>query len=253
MSDDGRLIGKLSQIGLTEGEARAYLSLLKSGGEMDAKAVSESSSIPYSKVYTVLEKLASKSLIVVRRGRPTVYSVKMPSEGLSEYKRIMVRDLDSKFGDLEDALRDIRTRAEAERQDIWIIKSTEDITKKAYSTIWNARDEADVALPSIPTWTAEELYPIFLRLKAGKIRARLLFSSDAPKEKVEAISRVTNVRMRDKMFGGGIIADGNEAILFIASEGSNPSVAIWSNHVGLVQIAKTYFENLWASSTPISG
>ena len=63
---------------------------------------------------------------------------------------------------------------------------------------------------------------------------------------------MVSVRARDRMFGGGIIVDGNEAILFIASEGSNPSVAIWSNHVGLVQIAKTYFDNLWASSTPMN-
>lgn len=252
MSGEWGIMSRLSQVGLTEGEGKVYLALLKSKAEMDAKEVSKASGIPYSKVYTILEKLASKSLINVRAGRPAVFSARAPSDGLSEYKRQVARELDSKFGELEEALQDLQATTDAERPDIWIIKNTEDIVKKAYSTMINAVKEVDVALPFMPEWASEELYPTFLRLRGREVSLRLLLSSQVPRDKIEGISRVVSVRARDRMFGGGIIVDGNEAILFIASEGSNPSVAIWSNHVGLVQIAKTYFDNLWASSTPIN-
>jgi hypothetical protein len=52
------------------------------------------------------------------------------------------------------------------------------------------------------------------------------------------------------MFGGGIITDGKEAILFLGEE--KPSLVIWSNHVGLVQFARDYFEFLWNSSKKIA-
>ncbi|MEM4657075.1 MAG: helix-turn-helix domain-containing protein [Candidatus Methanosuratincola sp.] len=252
MSEEWGIMSKLTRVGITEGEGRVYLALLKSKAEMDAKDVSNASGIPYSKVYTILEKLASKSLISVRAGRPTVFSAKPPTEGLSEYKRLVARELDSKFGELEVALQDLQATTHAERPDIWIIKNTDDIVKKAYATILNATKEVDVALPFMREWASEELYPIFLRLSGKEFELRLLLSSQVKSDKIDWISKAVSVRTRDRMFGGGIIVDGNEAILFIASEGSNPSVAIWSNHVGLVQIAKTYFDNLWVSSTPIN-
>ena len=251
MSGEWGIISKLAQIGLTEGEGRVYLALLKSKVEMDAKDVSKASGIPYSKVYTILEKLASKSLIIARAGRPTVYSAKEPSDGLSEYKRRVARELDGKFGEVEATLQDLQTTTDAEKPDIWIIKNTEDMLKKAYATVLNATKEVDVALPFMPEWAPEELYHAFLRFKGNEIRLRLLLSSQVKIDKIEVISKTVSVRTRDKMFGGGIIVDGNKAILFIASEGSDPIVAIWSNHAGLVQIAKAYFDNLWASSTPM--
>jgi hypothetical protein len=52
--------------------------------------------------------------------------------------------------------------------------------------------------------------------------------------------------VRDHMFGGGIIADGKEAMLFLGED--KPTLVIWSNHVGLVGFAREYFQFLWDSS-----
>jgi ABC-2 type transport system permease protein len=53
-------------------------------------------------------------------------------------------------------------------------------------------------------------------------------------------------RIRDHMFGGGIIADGKEAMLFLGED--KPTLVIWSNHIGLVGFAREYFQFLWDSS-----
>ncbi|MGF3522316.1 MAG: hypothetical protein ACQXXJ_04375, partial [Candidatus Bathyarchaeia archaeon] len=58
---------------------------------------------------------------------------------------------------------------------------------------------------------------------------------------------VNELRVRDHMFGGGVIADGKEAMLFLGED--KPSLVIWSNHVGLVGFAREYFQFLWDSST----
>jgi hypothetical protein len=57
---------------------------------------------------------------------------------------------------------------------------------------------------------------------------------------------VSELRIRDHMFGGGVIADGKEAMLFLGED--KPSLVIWSNHVGLVGFAREYFQFLWDSS-----
>jgi sugar-specific transcriptional regulator TrmB len=60
-------------------------------------------------------------------------------------------------------------------------------------------------------------------------------------------SCLSELRTRDHMFGGGVITDGKEALLFLGED--KPTLVIWSNHVGLVGFAREYFQFLWDSST----
>ena len=64
---------------------------------------------------------------------------------------------------------------------------------------------------------------------------------------LEELTRAVEVRSRKELFGGGVIVDGAEALLFLGEEGK-PSLVVWSNHLGLVKFAKDYFEHLWNSS-----
>jgi len=52
--------------------------------------------------------------------------------------------------------------------------------------------------------------------------------------------------LKDNMFGGGLIADGREAILILGEK--KTSLTIWSDHLGLVKFAKDYFQHLWDSA-----
>jgi hypothetical protein len=63
---------------------------------------------------------------------------------------------------------------------------------------------------------------------------------------LKKISASNELRTRDHMFGGGVIADGKEAMLFLGED--KPTLVIWSNHVGLVGFAREYFQFLWDSS-----
>ena len=66
---------------------------------------------------------------------------------------------------------------------------------------------------------------------------------------IKKFSGLGELRIRDHMFGGGIIADGKEAMLFLGED--KPSLVIWSNHVGLVGFAREYFQFLWDSSAKV--
>ena len=63
------------------------------------------------------------------------------------------------------------------------------------------------------------------------------------------LSTLGNVRLRDNMFGGGVLVDGKEALLFLGEADTKRSytglLVIWSNHIGLVKFAREYFQLLW--------
>jgi hypothetical protein len=67
-------------------------------------------------------------------------------------------------------------------------------------------------------------------------------------ETMSKLMTFCEVRSREQMFGGGIIADGREVILLLGQEEEAISLAIWSDHIGLARLAKNYFEFLWEDS-----
>ena len=63
---------------------------------------------------------------------------------------------------------------------------------------------------------------------------------------IKKIFGLDTFRTRAHMFGGGVIADGKEAMLFLGED--KPSLVVWSDHIGLVGFARDYFQFLWDSS-----
>jgi hypothetical protein len=55
------------------------------------------------------------------------------------------------------------------------------------------------------------------------------------------------------MFGGGIISDDNQIIILLGEDPQKGlTLAISSDHIGLVKFGKSYFEYLWEGSKPLS-
>jgi hypothetical protein len=71
-------------------------------------------------------------------------------------------------------------------------------------------------------------------------------SRKAKEWNLKKLAEIAEVRVRDHMFGGGVITDSKEAMLFLGEDKS--TLVIWSNHLGLVKFAKEYFQFLWESS-----
>lgn len=73
----------LHELGLNEYEIRAFLTILE-GGTVVAREISDRSSIPYAKVYQVLESLVSKQFIIGDEGRPRKFRGRDPSDSLND-------------------------------------------------------------------------------------------------------------------------------------------------------------------------
>ena len=235
-------IAGLRELGLMDTEARIYVALLR--GSSDAKKLSQASGVPYSKIHTVLSRLVQGSMVTELRGRPTIYEARRAAEGLAEYRRRAEEALDRKIKAAEEALNEMESALASEKPDIWIIRNQEEILKKSYQALGSAKSEAKFALPVAPEWAVLALVPVLTRLRSMEVKTKLLLTKSSA-EGLPKASDMAEVKIRDKMFGGGIIVDEREALLFIG-EGAPIGLAIWSNHSGLVQLASTYFDYLWS-------
>ena len=238
----------LQEFGLTDYEIRSYTSLLEIG-PATASELSESSSVPYSKIYEVLGSLEKKGWIESEHGRPSRYYPKPPSVAMQITKSQLENSLRTNealiLGELQPLYEKKGVR---ERPDIWIVRGNFNVLAKIRETVEHVQKEILASIPSIPDSVAELLIPIVRSVAERGVKIQIMTMHGPASETMSKLMKFCEVRSREQMFGGGIIADGREVILLLGQEEEAVSLAIWSDHIGLAGLAKNYFEFLWEDS-----
>lgn len=237
----------LRELGLTVYESAVYLSLIEHG-VMAASEVSENAGVPFSKVYEVLNSLERKGWVDIERGRPSRYFAKSPTEAFEAAKR----KLDEKMRGWEQTvvgeLQPLYEKRELrEKPDIWILRGEASILTKLREMLDKAHRQVMIAAPLFARGLAEKAVPLLSSFRLGDVEILVLIAGEPKEWGLEEIKNVAELRGRENMFGGGVVVDGEEALLFLGEQ-DKPSLVVWSNHVGLVKFAKDYFQYLWDSS-----
>jgi len=243
ISQDAKKV--LRELGLTDYETRAYLALLGRGA-LSASQVSENAQVPYSKIYETLSSLESKGWVESQSGRPSKYFPKAPSEALANMKL----QLEDKVKNWEKIVLDelepfYEHRELREKPDIWILRGEFNTLAKLKEMIGKTKNELMIAAPFMPQTLADSATRLFQQLSSN-VKVQIMVAGKAKEWNLEKLREFADVRVRDHMFGGGVIVDGKEAMLFLGED--KPTLVIWSNHLGLVQFAKEYFQYLWDTS-----
>ncbi len=242
----------LKDFGLTEYEVKAYIALVQSG-PMPASQLSTTATIPYSKIYEILGNLERKGWVESEQGRPSKYFPKPPSTALESSRMRMENTLKSSQ---TDALLELQPLYEKkgvqERPDIWIVRGQDNILDRIKETLGRTRRELLVAMPIVPDSVISMAAPLLLLMNGRGIKVSVMIPSGTGKEAVRKLKELAQVRVREQMFGGGIISDSDEIIILLGEEPEKGlTLAISSHHVGLVKFGKSYFEFLWENSRPI--
>jgi len=236
----------LQELGLTDYESRVYLALLEKG-VLTASQVSKHSRVPYSKVYDTLTSLEGKGWIETQHGRPSRYYPKAPSEALTAMKLSLEEKVQTWEKTVLAELEPFYERREIrEKPDLWILRGQINTLAKLREMVEKTKNELMVAAPNLPKALTDSVTPLLRQLQNANVKVLFMVSKEATDWNLQKIAQVGEVRVRDHMFGGGVIADGKEAMLFLGED--KPTLVIWSNHLGLVQFAKEYFRYLWESS-----
>jgi len=240
----------LREIGLSRYEIDAYVVLLESG-QITATEISRKAQVPYSKVYEVLNSLKSKGWIKSIRGRPSRYYPTPPLDALASAKNRLEEQYKSWEQQVASELQPIYEKRElVEHPEILILHGQQRVIAKLGEIFGKARKEIMIALPQFIK-NSVATAPIFLQsLQKARVDVKVMVAGEPESwSDLEAFASAGELRIRDQMFGGGIIVDEKEAMLFLGEE--KLSLVIWSNHAGLVKFARDYFQYLWDSSEKI--
>ncbi len=238
----------LREAGLTDYETRAYMYLLQVG-VTTASQISDETDVPYSKIYEVLNSLERKGWVKARTERPRQYYPKSPSEALDATRLKLENMMKSWRNTVLEELQPLYDKREIrEKPDVWILRGEYDALAKLKDLVGNAKTELMFAVPSLAEPILNAVAPMFGELLGTSVKVQIMVSEDLNLD-VEPLSRIYEVRRKDRMFGGGVIADGRESLLILGE--NKPSLIIWSDHSGLVKFAKDYFQYLWNTAEKV--
>jgi sugar-specific transcriptional regulator TrmB len=238
----------LQDLGLTDYEIKVYVALLDNPGSQ-ASEIGRSSEVPVSKIYEVLSNLERKGWVESEQSRPAKYYPKSPSTALQAFRMRLEREL--KLNE-EYLIQELMQ----ERPDIWIVRGEYNILAKAREAIERSKNELLAVVPSALNDVVELILPALQGLRERGVKVRLMMSSQVDSRSLETVSLSADLRLRENMYGGGVIGDSREVVILLGrstnemlSE-SERALAIWSDHAGLASFAKNYFEFLWAEASP---
>ena len=240
----------LREMGLNAYEIDAYIVLL-GGGQMTAMEISQEAKVPYSKIYEVLNSLKEKGWIKSNESRPFKYYPVPPLEATRSTKMQLEDKYLSWESTVTETLQPLYEKRELiERPDMLILRGQQAVLGKLEEVLTKATKEVVIAAPEFakPVITLAE--PLLGNGLKKTVNVKLMAAGK--KEDWLFLRKYTGLkelRIRDHMFGGGVIADGKEAMLFLGED--KPTLVIWSNHVGLIGFAREYFQFLWDSSATV--
>jgi sugar-specific transcriptional regulator TrmB len=240
----------MESLGLTNYEIKVYTSLLFSGATTAAE-ISKRSGVPYSKIYDVLNNLYVRGWIYSDNLRPQNFFPKSPSTAVEGVMIELENSIRSNKNVIINELMPIYEKTGLkEKPDIWVVSGLYNIGAKVTEIIRSTKEELLIAIPKIPETVIKSMQPLLRELFERGVKIIILASEETGGEILKAMSRVAEIRLKNSMFGGGVIGDSKQ-VLILLGEGKNDSnnnydiIAIWAEHTGLASFAKDYFKYLW--------
>ena len=227
-------ISKLTQLGFSEYEAKAYIALLKES-PLTAYEVAKSSGIPTSKIYEVIRKLEYRQVVQSIHGeRSKMFIPASPEEFIRNFRSSM----EDKLISLKNELKGVKVGMDTSYT--WHIKEYDGLILKAKRMLNTA--QATVLLL---------VWPMELEVLLDSVR-----ETEHRGVKIAAIHYgTTNVKINqlyihpveDTIFaerdvrGITLVADSKEAL--IGKVAGNSTEAIWSMNEGFVITAENYIRH----------
>src|SRR3990172_6236052 len=243
----------LKDFALTEYEIKAYVALV-GAGPLPASELSRAAGVPYWKMCEFLGNLEGKGWVESEQGRPSKYYAKAPSTALESSRMRVETTLKASEAEALGELQPLyEKKGVQERPDIWIVRGQNNILDKIRESLERTRSELLVAMPVVPDPILSVALPLLSRVRDRGVKVSIMVPATTGRETLRKIKGLVEVRVREQMFGGGIISDSNQIILLLGEEPEKGlTLAISSDHLGLVKFGKSYFEYLWENSKPVT-
>jgi sugar-specific transcriptional regulator TrmB len=251
----------LTQLGLTKGQARVYLALVRSGIST-IKTISRVTKIARQDIYRIMSTLEKIGLVEKVITAPTMFKAMPMRDGISfliESKADEFSELNARATQLiKNSKTENKIREnEGEGPEFILISQRKNIEKRRRNEIEAAQVSIDViglqkTIPRILFVYADEISEA---LKRGvKIRLAVEKSEDENSfpNALHVFKKYPSYQLRYTLAHPPVmlaVYDGKRMLVTVSqSEDMTQSPALWSNNPSLVAIVQHYFEILWNTS-----
>jgi sugar-specific transcriptional regulator TrmB len=245
MSLEKRLKEFAGFVGLTSYDIKAYVALVENG-PLTARDLAIRAGIPTSKVYSVLHRLFRLGFVEIDdKKRPELFYAVSP---MDVYSKIMQRfsDYINSIRPLIDSLQLMyesayRGKVAAQSEVLYVVRGLD--STKEFIIKSMGYGNVDIATPYVELLDHRILSVIENLSRSNEVR--LLITQDLIDHVKDLPPRI-HIRMRDKLFGGGSI--GTDGVVLVIKHGTD-YISLYSRQDYIIDIAKTYFNYLWNSSS----
>lgn len=140
-------------LGLSEYEARVYVSLVMEGAS-EARRLSMRCGVPRTKVYATLKKLMERGLVLELPGEPRKFASTSPAEAFEPYmlrsrektsdRVISLVEADSVVSSLEEAHKKTQSSIEPQKEEVWIVHGRSEMSRKLREMLSRAKENVRV-------------------------------------------------------------------------------------------------------------
>lgn len=226
-----KLVDSLRRLGLTEYEARAYVSLTELGPSKP-REVAYRAEIPHPSAYDALKRLVSRGWAETVASRPTIYSPRSPDA----IGRETIAGLREDFAQLERTYRDVASR-NPKIQMIYTILGRDRVLRKILEMLGRAKRSVMLVLPWNPELNSQILRKL-QDLEKREIEVRLI----TDKNKAGSLTR--KVRLRRPILAVDLLVDESEAMICLIDY----SACGWVDNRFVAAHFKEFLNLMWDKS-----
>jgi len=227
-------VGSLRKLGLTEYEARAYVSLAELGPSTP-RDVAQRAKIPYPSAYDALKMLVSKGWAETAASRPTIYSPRSPEAIGKE----TIAGLREDFGQLERIYRDVSSRT-PRVEIIYTVIGKDKVLRKMFEMLERVKRSATLAMP----WNTElvnQVLPRLQDLERHGVEVQLITDSH------KALSMLKRIRLRKPILAIDLSVDDSEALIGLPDY----SACGWVDNRFVAAHFKEFLNLMWSNSQAV--
>lgn len=239
MVSKAEITESLTELGLTEYEARCYVALTQLS-QGTAKEVSQISDVPQSRVYDVTERLHKQGLIDIQESEPRAFIAMPPSVALKRLRQ----EYDEHIEKASQKLAELQSR-ETDDEGVWKIATEADVALRAQMLIEEATEEVYLSVGD-GTLLGDELLDELADVRSRGVSVFVEVPSESAADRVEASvsdARVLAAQMpfaADRSDGSGpgrlLLVDREAVLLSELREGLVPEAreesGMWGRSVG---------------------
>lgn len=176
----------LKHLGLTEYEAKAYLSLVRNSA-LTADKVSSIANIPLPRVYDTMVSLSRRGLVIVSKTRPQIFSVTDPSQIFNILREDEKRKMEDRLKEIESVVPQIistlksykRPSAEANAEEVLAYVNRRANIGKLWEDMQKEAKEEFLIFAGDISWGRQRLKDIKKLIKSG-VSYRVIWSKSSP-------------------------------------------------------------------------